>query len=241
MSAFSSLIIFYPGTPPRITVRELRAFCDRLRETLSLRDSLLAVDIKYGKSIDQDFDSTNKIDWEETGTSVGMGTSTGFPWDHEERTGSWAELWPKPAYDSRVLYRAYIGLGSLPCETSRELTAMKNRETTYEFIAPDTLSLQIDPVRPETLDGKALDYDCYGFIGLSFAGNGFFTWQPLPKYWESAQRSPTISTVLTLCREAFPVPRLDVLPRMKDDLGDLFLNREEYQDGDWVVSVRETG
>lgn len=52
-----------------MTLREARSFCDQLRAALSLDGGLLAVDIKYGKSIDQDDDTTNKMEWDESGTT----------------------------------------------------------------------------------------------------------------------------------------------------------------------------
>src|SRR5688500_2005535 len=160
-------------------LREARSFCDQLRDTLSLGGGLLAVDIKYGKSIDQDDDTTNKMEWDETGRT---GRCISYDWDHEKRNLAWPELWPTPAFDSRNLYRAYIGLGSLPPPISAELTAIRDENTTYEFIAPDSLSFQIDPVLPSTLGTEELIG--YGYIELSFAGNGFFSWQPLSRYWD---------------------------------------------------------
>ena len=235
MSLFSSLLIFYPSDPPKITLAEARTFCDQLRNILSLRDILLAVDIKYGESIDQDDETTNLMEWNETGTT---GRFVQYPWDHEGRNLPWTELWPGRDAEVRHLYRASIGLGRLPKPVGTELMAMRDEKTSHEFVAPDSLSFQIDPVLPATLNTTELF--AYGYIGLSFSGNGFFSWQPLSRYWEQARVSPTLRAVLQLCRETFPVPRLQ-LGQLSADLGELFLNREEYRQGDWIVSVSETG
>jgi hypothetical protein len=239
MSIFSSLILFYPGQPPPLKLHELRAFCDQLRKILALRDVYLGVNIKYGKSIDQDLESTNKINWDESGI---IGQTVSYDWDYKKQNLPWPELWPKVAFDSRRLYRAYVNLGSLPKPVITELTAMRDRETTYEFIVPDSISVQIDPVCPATLSSETED-TCCGFVELSFSGNGFFTWQPLSRYWEAVRGLPTIPRLLRLCRETFPVPALadDDLDRLKSHLGELFLNRNDYQQGDWIVSVSETG
>lgn len=116
---------------------------------------------------------------------------------------------------------------------------MRDENTTDEFIAPDSLYFQIDPVVPATLGTKELIG--YGYIELSFAGNGFFSWQPLSRYWEHVRASPALLSVLQICRETCPVPQLPHLDQLKNDLGELFLNRQEYQQGDWIVSVSETG
>lgn len=203
-----------------------------------MTDAFIGVDIKYGRAINQDYDTINKTEWDESGI---VGLCVDYEWDHEKRKAAWPDLWPEPAFDSRVPYRAYIELGSLPRAVCAEFTATDPKQRRDTFIAPDSLGLVIDPVRPRTLGGETLEFDCYGFVKLSFAGNGYFTWQPLARYWENIRRGPTIPKVLEICRETFPVRRLDFLPRLKSDLGELFLNRDEYREGDWIVSVSETG
>ena len=236
MSDFSSLLLFYPGKPPVLGVGELRRFCDRLRDAVATGGTGRTVQFKYGASIDQDYETTEQIHWDESGV---LGQPVEYPWDHAKQ-GTWADLWPADAADeTRRIYRGYVGLGNLPPKVSRGLTATRNEQATDEFIAPDALSLQIDPVCPGTLDTAELT--AYGLIQVAFSGNGFFSWQPLARYWKQVRGTSALSRVQAICREGLPVPPLDYLEQLKQEMGELFLNRDEYQPGDWIVSVSETG
>ena len=44
-----------------------------------------------------------------------------------------------------------------------------------------------------------------------------------------------------ICREQFPVKRDERFERFAKHLGELFLNRACYEEGDWILSVSETG
>ena len=245
MSFFSSLAIFYPGRPPLPTVGELRRFCDELRAAFALRDVLLHVGLQYGANDPAAFDATQEVSWNE---SLTIGTlpleedREPEQWHHERTQLPWPQLWPESDNDARTIHRAYIHLGALTKDASRDLTA-HNPDKARAFIAPDGLSVSINPAYAMTLGTEfPEDQDlCYGFLQLGFSGNGYFTWQPLEAYWQAVRHTTTLQTALRLCRENFPVPVREDLEPLKAALGSLFLNRDEYQTGDWIVSVSETG
>ncbi len=234
MSLYSSLCIVYPGSPPKLTAEDLHTFCTQLRAVFPFGAALQRVQVKFGRAIDQDFETTQLM----KEVAPGMMQFVEYPWDHEKRDAPWEDLWPSPKRRKQVIYRAEIGFGSLPKEISREFTAISPDER--NFIAPDSLSLSIGPFAPETLSKQ--NDECLGFIHLSLSGNGCFTWQPLEKYWDQIRQTPSLAAIQRACREAFPVtvPKLPV-QELQEDLGPLFLNGPDYQEGDWMVTVAETG
>jgi hypothetical protein len=239
MSFFSSLCLFYPGKPPQIAVGQLREFSARMRESISFEPWLQGVAFKYGKSIARDLKSTNLL----TEIAPNMWQSLSYKWDHEANTGdcAWEELWPAPKQDAKSVYRADITFGGLPNTVCEEFKAIHPTDQSC-YIVPDMASLSIDPFSPAALSDEE-SHDIIGFVSLSFAGNGYFSWRkdPFGSYWQAVRERPTLQRALQICRECFPVPHLPYLSALKADLGALFLNREEYLEGDWVVSVSESG
>jgi hypothetical protein len=160
-------------------------------------------------------------------------------WDHARLNLRWEELWPGSRYESEMISRASINLGVLTRKVSAELTASKADSKSPSYIAPSELYLYVHPVCPTTLEGELDEHQCFGGIELSFYGMGYFSWQPLSAYWSCAKQSTSLRNVMQLCREAFPAPALR--ESFTEHLGKLFLNREDYRRGDWIVSVSESG
>jgi hypothetical protein len=239
MSFFSSLCLFYPGLPPEVTVLQLKQFSIRLREIIDFQPWIQTVNLKFGKNIARDLKSTNEL----KEVAPFMFKTVAYKWDHESggRDRPWIDLWPKSRFEQKSVYRSHLIFGGLPSEVSRELQSM-HPDPQKGFIAPDMASLSIDPFSPGTL-GDEEPRDIMGFLTLSFAGNGYFSWRddPFGTYWREVQQGASLAQVRSLCRDLFPVPRLRFLDEMSNDLGELFLNREDYQDGDWVVTISETG
>ena len=239
MSFFSSLCLVYPGKPPLITTCRLREFSGRLREIIPFQSWLQGVELKYGKAISRDMKSTNLFKQ----ILPNMFQSVSYEWDHQVQISDchWNDLWPLPKQDSKSVYRAHITFGGLPREIGTELTAI-HQANDHRFIAPDMASFNIDPFSPAALDDEE-ERDIYGFLSLNFSGNGYFSWreQPFDAYWQQVRENPTLKQVLQLCREGFTVPPLPNIKEIKTNLGPLFLNRDEYREGDWIVSVVETG
>ncbi len=247
MSFFSGLQVFYPGRPPRPTLGELRKFCDGLRTTLAVRDDrLLRVELQYGANDAETFDAAHEVKWDASGTVGRLPLEEERQSDglhHERHAAAWNTLWPGINLDGQPILRASVHLGSLSEAASEDLRAVHPDGSARSYIVPDGLSVSISPVYAMTLatEPPEDEDECYGFLGLSFHGNGYFTWQPLEAYWRVAGHTATVRKTLQLCREIWPVPELGGLEALHEALGERFLNRADYQPGDWIVSVSESG
>jgi hypothetical protein len=236
MSLFSSLVFLYPSPPPTITVGTLRAFAEHFQKAgLARQSRLTALKLKWGKAIDSDYEDTMPMEW----TAAGTGRFLEYPWDHESKGKGWPDLWPSNDMNDKQIYRAYLSLGSLEPTVSKSLTAMASEETAYDFIAPDQLSLEIGPAIQSTLETK--EPICFSLFSVNLSGNGYFSWQPLSSYWNAIRATSSFSAVTSICRSSFPVREFARLEDLREDIGDLFLNYEDYSVGDWIVSIRETG
>ena len=237
MSFYSSLILFYPGRSPQLTLDGLRNFCDVIRSKFSLSDSVLGAKIAY------ETNDTVKpsISWHGAKTIGICEEDLWKPqkWDHTKSRTSWQQLWPVTTPDITLIQRASVDLGSLPQNLGEELTASSKDGSSY--IAPVELGVSVGPVIPMTLDDDLSPNECYGNLKLSLSGMGYFTWQPLSAYWEFARQGNNIQNLLRTCRDAYPAPPLVEPDLLKERLGELFLNQKEYRTGDWIVSVSESG
>ena len=162
-------------------------------------------------------------------------------WDHEWRAPSESRAWPELAHHDQSINYAYIGFGNLPQTICEELLASDPTSTTPAYIAPSELSFTYGPVRPITLDDGLPEDECYGEMELSISGMGYFSWQPLADYWKLGRRSAGLQKMLRMCRQIFPAPAPVDVDILKNRLGPLFLNCDEHQPGDWIVSVSEYG
>jgi len=64
------------------------------------------------------------------------------------------------------------------------------------------------------------------------------TWQD---YAEQYRDAKPIVEARSLARSMFPVKRGDSFEKISEHLGPRFLNRDSPEDGDWILSVNETG
>ena len=159
MSLFSSLVIVFPGDPPILRPRDLQTFATSLQRTLDIpvsQDAL--VHLKYGSSPRQDFDSPNQLARNQGTNSY---RTVRYQWNMEKRGRlSESHIWNNSP--SKNIYRAYVGLGKLPKQHMNNLLAMANPKSQKEFIAPDTVSIQIDPIIPCTL--ASVNLECIGWL-----------------------------------------------------------------------------
>lgn len=263
MSFFSSLQFFHPGRPPLVTVGHLRSFCDALRQRRGLRDSLLYVHLGYGRPSQAAFDATHSLTWNAAGSLATRPLNDDDDEDDNGPTpdhvgdgpGSWSELWPgersrvaslfsKVKRADQTVHLAQIGLGTLTPEEWAQLGA-RDPNDPYSCSAPDSMGLSIGPFRANTLRTEPPEEPIERFQGgfaVCFVGNGYFTWQPLARYWEAIRQTPVVQETLHQCREHFPVPAAFTREVIAEALGEEpFLNADEYRAGDWVVTLRESG
>ncbi len=239
MSFYSSIRIFYPGRPPSINLGELRTICDTLRKTFLLEDDLYMMDVNYENSATP---STNII-WDDTNTigTIVQNLESETPMDHTKQSLVWQQIWPDRSSDTKAIRRADVSLGNLSESTITELAVSNRESTTPSYISPTEMAVSIGPVGIGTLTVDVPEEECYGCLSLSFSGYGYFTWQPLAAYWTTVRQSASIQKALQMCKEISPAsPQINLIA-LKERLGEMFLNQEDYRIGDWIVSVSESG
>ncbi len=81
---------------------------------------------------------------------------------------------------------------------------------------------------------------CTGMLAVSFEGNGYFSWgRCFSDYAEQYRDAPPVVAARRICRETFPVAHSERFDRIAEHLGETFLNRDDYEDGDWILSIAE--
>ena len=239
MSRHSSLSFIYPFKPPTVTTLTLQSFWNDIILEASKPSTLNCVKLKYGNSIDQDYQSTNMIDWgpEDSNHSL-IGFCREYEWDYRIEGKPFEQSWPDLSLCDKILYRAdVLSINSIRSDLQREL--VYNIEDEHRYFSPDSIGLHIDPAVPCTLGST--DLLCVGLIRIDLSGYGYFCWQPITKYWEQIKESQIVKIIQRLCRKHFPVPSFDLEMESIQEFGELFLNKSSYQTGDWIISLHETG
>lgn len=218
----------------------LISFATMLRSAVGVEDrAKCSVSLKYGDSIDQDHETTTLMDWH---TSEGSTWSTikEYQWDKKVKEIPWSKLQSKFLRDNKTIYRGHLRLGSLKHESCAALSRSSAADPQCG-IYPDSLSISIDPVCPSTLSDE--EEPVYtGLVSIRFSGNGYFTWGPhWSDYAEQYKAAAPIQVARRLTRTHFPVRRDDSVEKIAGHLGPRFLNRDYYEDGDWILSVSESG
>ena len=241
MGFVSSLVLFHPGDPPGISPESLKDLAVAIREVCGVgEDSRGSIGIKWGDRIDQDLKDTSgeesPEEWPESGVLISEVRD--YPWDVEREFQGQEEFDRLyPAGERRNLYRARVDLGSLMEDSIRELVVQSESDPSL-FIAPDCCSIEVGPVTPCTLEDDELT--CTGFLSVHFSGNGLFGWnRPYTNFWETFGSAAAVTETMRVCRDFFPVPATDLIRRNRDFLGEMFLNRETYSEGDWIASFQE--
>lgn len=138
--------------------------------------------------------------------------------------------------------RASVAFGELRSEDAGDLAAADPRDASCWF-ALQKLSIHVGPVCPDVLGMDDEEFACLGFFEVSLRGMGYFGYRPpIGDHVHRLVASATVQTLLGCCREHFPVPPEPArLRRVEAILGERFLNRETYREGDRVVSFSESG
>ena len=173
MSFFSSLNLFHPNPPPPIEVAELFHFATTLRSAVGVKDdSRCSTSLKYGDKIAQDYETTNLMDWHDSGGSR-WGTIKEYKWDKMYGQLPWTEICAKFAKAKKNVCRAHLSLGWLTKDSCTALTRWSDKDPS-SGMCPDSLSIEIDPICPTILSDEELV--CAGLVSINFPGNGYFTW-----------------------------------------------------------------
>lgn len=237
MSFFSSLMLFHPNPPPTVSVKELYVVASRLRNEAGIReDSRCSFSFRYGDRVDKDYKSTVEFKRPWFGTSL---TLKDYKWSVTHKDIPWEKSLCRLATDQRKVYRASIKLGWLS-DASRKSLARTNEKDSSIGIYPDSICIGVNPVYPRSIGDE--DSVCAGLLSISFPGNGYFSWDPTwTIYAEKYRHAEPIIRALAITRQVFPVSDAAAIRRVAEHLGPLFLNRDFYQDGDWILSISESG
>lgn len=240
MSFFSSLILFYPGKPPRMKGTDLHELAVSLRDAVGVEPaSKASVSLKWGRRIDRDYKRFDEMEWNDVGDGMAVGHLRSFPWDVKHFNVPWASAWPNAFVLQRTIYRADVSLGNLTKPAIESLAAADPSES-WSRIEPDCAAIVVNPICPVTLSSEQLV--CTGLMAVKFAGYGYFTWRSsMAEYAAQYAVAPPVLEARRICRERYPVARDGIFGRVADHLGELFLNRTDYEAGDWILSIAETG
>ncbi|MBI2302013.1 MAG: hypothetical protein HYU66_24175, partial [Armatimonadetes bacterium] len=200
MSFYSSLILFHPGKPPQMRGTDLHELAVSLRDAVGVTPSSNAsVSLKWGRRIDQDYERTNEMEWDESGM---VGHLRSFPWDVKHFNVPWDAAWPSPFVLNHSIYRAYVSLGDLTKPAIESLAAADPAES-WSRIEPDCAAIEINPICPVTLSSE--QRVCTGLLAVKFAGYGLFTWRSLAEYAAQYAVAPPVLEARRICRERYPV------------------------------------
>jgi hypothetical protein len=239
MSFFSSLLFIYPLETPTLTAADIKSFTTRLFEAGICRPSNLQyVRIDYGSEIDTDIDIEEDED-DDDEPSVLLISTENETWDHQAEEGAWADLWPPEACLQKTVSRASVCMGWLTKPSSNDLTSQRSPDDWNSSISPDMISFTVGPALTNTLASE--EPICPGFISVRLSGNGYFTWQPLDKYWNQIKVTSTVMTLMRICKEFIPAQSFEFGGSEQAIFSELFLNADDRETGDWIVSVAESG
>lgn len=220
-----------------MTAAELYRFGRELRSSAGVKpETPCSLNLKFGKKIDQDYRTSNEMEWDESGL---MGRTREYKWDVSLSRMPWSEIPGDWSAGKKNVYRAYFSLGDLTREASAALTRW-SIDNPASGIAPDCVGIEINPVCPATLSSEELA--CTGMISVNFSGNGYFTWGPgWRDYAAQYTRAFPVVEALRIARSLFPAASSSAFKNISDYLGERFLNRECYEEGDWILTVQESG
>ncbi len=82
---------------------------------------------------------------------------------------------------------------------------------------------------------------CTGLIGINFSGNGYFSWKKeYSEYVTQYESAFPIVAAKNISKEMFPVKKDSRFAGIDEYLGKLFFNRQNYRNGDWILSIVES-
>jgi hypothetical protein len=237
MSFWSSLILARAAPPPVVAAAEMGLLVRKLIAIDALAgDEAPLCQIKYGPRVDADEQTTNVVDWDESGV---IGTVGEYPWDRSDTYPSLAELVDDLAHDDGTLYRAYVSLGSSHPEIVSALTREPSEQNEVALCL-DSMSFSIGPVLVGGLDSQAPAFA--GWLGLSFSGPGYYFPWTYREARERAEKVAKVRQVADACRSVWPVkptPASAAAIAGRRELAELWLYDDATAPLDWLWFVSE--
>ena len=227
MSFWTSFHYYRPTQPPVVTAVELLEFVLGFRDCAVIDEQETygwEMQVKYGKSIDQDDLPTTRYEpiedlhkptlwgWvrrllgsdRREESAVMLCTTGEIDWDRDEHYEELADLVEgiRGLDSQKKIYRAHIGLGTATKVLIHSVERLDSPENEIDLQLTDW-SLTIEPVEISLLASD--DVYCVGWISLAIGGYGYlFPWT-FRDLVGRAEASPELSSVAKLCRDAWPV------------------------------------
>ncbi len=240
MSFYTGLTFYRPREPPAMTASELGQFIAQIRDAgLLANDGFKYLQVRFGRSIDQDERGTSDLEEE---TAPGLYIMKDIEWDLElSGPSDIAEIIAALANDKRRIYRATASLGTPMDAVLQPITRTNSPENTIDF-CPYSLDIEIGPVMIGSLGCEALAFA--GWIGVSLSGSGYlfpWTFRDVVKRLEGA---PEIQRMTDVCRSFWPVspgPPEDRIVDMRTQIGELWPYEDLDKPWDWYWGLQESG
>ncbi|MCB1097071.1 MAG: hypothetical protein KDN22_15975 [Verrucomicrobiae bacterium] len=184
------------------------------------------------------FGSTLQLTW---GEPAKLSMAEDVKPSMRENSKEWGGLWNQldDSDFDKAVGNLYLNLGSLGKDGRSSIRLTTTGDDDLYFL-PNSASIQVGAVCPYLLKFDE-ELPCAGFMSLQFSGEGYLCWMELDEIADRLDRSEMINRAKRVCREAFPVPQDGRLDQLRETFGDMFLNRDSYVSGDWILTIEETG
>ena len=168
---------------------------------------------------------------------ISNGAMTSIRKESEE----WSNLWDGFGDNdlSNLVKEGSLSLGAIPKDARSSIRFVTEKDE-HSYFLPNSVSIAVGSVYPNLLKFDE-QMNSIGGMSLQWSGEGYLSWMPFDEIVERLTKSEVINGAIQLCREAFPARKNDALSESLERLGDMFLNRESYVAGDWILTIIETG
>jgi hypothetical protein len=237
MSFYSSLLHYRPGAPaPRVTGTSLARFVAQLPATQAFQDDgLFILNVKFGRSIDQDNLPTITLEGEGC-----VKTVRDIEWDLSPEVKCINDVVSELEGHDRSIYRAHVMLGSAAPSIVDRLSRESSPENEINLYL-DTWSIDLGPAIISDLVSPGFQV---GWMDVSLHGGGYlFPWT-FRDLITKAESCLEVLAVAQLCRSTWPVPSRRPTwreRRMRKRLGLLWPYEDVWKTWDWCWGLSETG
>jgi hypothetical protein len=236
MSFYTTLKLYRPSKPPRVTGPDLALFLRELAACNIIEEQKPYLQVKFGIAIDQDDKPTM---WDEPINDV-VSECREIEWDLYLESSSIAGLAEQLESYTQAIYRSYASLDGATESICQALT----RESCPDNEQPMVLcscGLEVGPVMLAGLGVHRLFHA--GWLSVDLSGYGFvFPWT-YADLLQRAERHPDLQRLKALCRRTWPVSPTPLEERHFEGrrlMGDLWPYPID-EPLDWHWGVAESG
>jgi hypothetical protein len=239
MSFFTSLVYYRPCPPPVVTGKELMRFVDEVhRSGVLAEEGLSTLQVKFGRSIDQDQHGTL---WQEE-IAPRMFVTHQIEWDISLKApADMRAALDALAKDSRRIYRAYLAFKKVRNEVLSPVTRTNSPENSRDY-CPSGLSFEVGPVKIYDLRSDAPTLA--GWMHASLSGYGYLYPWTFREVLQRLESTPEIQRIASVCRSCWPVPPEVPKPQIvavRKQLGEVWPYENFDKPWDWYWGIQESG